>query len=170
MDMGNSRVIRLLFIVVLSVSGFNKKLNANTYQFEPYSITQGLNHTHVLSIFQDSKGFLRIGTYGGLHLFNGYSFQVFTADVTDDKSISNNTVNAIYEDSNGFLWFGTEDGLNKYDHKTGEFKKYAQTKGQLNFNKIKTIHEDAEGNIWVGTYGGGLNKFNVSTNTFEYFT
>ena len=31
------------------------------------------------------------------------------------------------------------------------------------------VHEDKNGNIWVGTYGGGLNKFDRETESFNHF-
>jgi len=99
----------LLLFMVLS----NNLVGANSNNFQNYSKKQGLAHTHVLSIFQDSKGFLWIDTFGGLNLFNGSTFQIFTSKYGDTTTISSNPTNVIFEDKEGLMWFGTEYGLNK---------------------------------------------------------
>ena len=142
-------------------------------KFESYSIKQGLAHTHVLSVFQDSKGLIWFGTYSGLHLYNGYSFQIFTSSSDDTNSISNNTVNVIFEDRNGYMWFGSAYGLNKYNRKTGQFKRFLPSDsipGSISHHFIKTIHQDSAGNLWIGTYGGGLNKMEALSNSFKNYT
>jgi len=42
--------------------------------------------------------------------------------------------------------------------------------GSLSHNFVSSIYEDSNGDMWVGTDGGGLNKFNRKTHTFENFT
>ncbi|SMO69500.1 Signal transduction histidine kinase [Saccharicrinis carchari] len=162
------RSFTLFLLIFLSLKGWA----SNNYKFDYYSVKHGLAHTHVLSIFQDSKGFLWFGTYGGLHLFNGYTFQIYTSNPGDTNSISNHSVNVIFEDDDGFLWFGTEWGLNKYDRKSGKFTQFLHDANQINsiaHNTIKTINQDSAGIMWIGTYGGGLLRFDPYNNTFRQF-
>ncbi len=35
-------------------------------------------------------------------------------------------------------------------------------------DRVWTIYEDKEGNLWVGTLGGGLDKFDRETETFDH--
>lgn len=161
----------LLFLKILLLTLF-VQLNANEkYKFKRYSVNEGLHHTHVLSIYQDSKGFIWFGTFGGLHLFNGYNFQIYTEDWTDSTSISNNTINTILEDRNGFLWFGTEYGLNRYNRKTGDFENFVAngSSASLSHFTLKASYEHENGDLWFGTYGGGLNKYIPEKNGFEFY-
>ena len=82
-------------------------------KFDHISVEQGLSHTMVNCIFQDSRGFLWIGTKDGLNRYDGFSFVKYTSNSFDTGSISNNYVNAVCEDpSHTGLWIGTNSGLN----------------------------------------------------------
>jgi signal transduction histidine kinase/streptogramin lyase len=45
-----------------------------------------------------------------------------------------------------------------------------QNEHSLSNNSVFPIYEDRSGTLWVGTYSGGLNKFDLTTKTFERFT
>src|SRR4030042_4170785 len=84
--------------------------------------------------------------------------------------LSQNTPNCIYQDSRGLLWIGTEDGLNKYNGYEFEiFRFETGNYASLSISKIKCIEEDPDGNLWIGTNGGGLNKYERETNSFQRF-
>ncbi len=90
--------------------------------------------------------------------------------LTIDQGLSQNSVNCIHQDRFGFMWFGTQDGLNRYAGY--EFKIYRHESGNANSlgnNYVWTIHEDAEGIFWIGSFGGGLTRFDPSTETFTVF-
>lgn len=80
-------------------------------RFERISIEQGLSHSTVYCIFQDSKGFMWFGTRDGLNKYDGYTFTVYKHDPTDPHSLSHNQVMTIFEDSNGILWVGSKSGM-----------------------------------------------------------
>ena len=145
--------------------------------FENISIKNGLVDDHILSVFQDSKGFVWIGTYAGLHRYDGYTFRVFTQDAPayhHRNLIANNTVYTIIEDRHHTLWIGTEQGLSHYDPATDRFTNYYSDAGQPergpSHDNIRCLYEDDEGFIWLGTYGGGLNRFDPRTQEFVHFT
>lgn len=114
----------LVFSYILLTNGY-----AQQYIFTNYSINNGLSQSVVNCIFQDSKGYIWIGTQNGLNRFNGETFDVYSYDPVDSGSISNNWVYAIAEDTSGNLWVGTKGGLNKYVVSQNKFKRIAyQTK------------------------------------------
>ena len=76
-------------------------------RFEHLSIEDGLSQNAGLDIFQDSRGYLWIGTQDGLNRYDGYSFKVYKHDPDDPTSLSHNSILEIAEDSKGFLWIGT---------------------------------------------------------------
>ncbi len=89
---------------------------------------------------------------------------------TINDGLSQNLIYCIHQDRQGFIWLGTKDGLNKFDgYKFKIYRHDPDNKQSLSNNEIRAITEDDSGNIWIGTYGGGINKFNPSTENFTVF-
>ncbi len=80
-------------------------------RFEHLTVENGLSQNAGLAIFQDSKGYLWVGSQDGLNRYDGYSFKVFKHDPDDPNSISHNSILAITEDKDGYLWIGTWGGF-----------------------------------------------------------
>lgn len=119
------RIIGLLIIVLLLfTSGYSQQ-----YNFTNYSINGGLSQSVVNCLFQDSKGYIWIGTQNGLNRFNGESFVVYSYSPADSFSISNNWIYAIAEDSAGNIWVGTKGGLNQYLRNENRFRRIAYQTG-----------------------------------------
>src|SRR5512133_2844680 len=93
-------------------------------RFEHVTVQDGLSQSAGQAIFQDSRGFLWVGTQDGLNRYDGYTFTVFKHKVDDPSSISNNNILSIEEDENGNLWIGTLDGLNRFNPVTETFIHY----------------------------------------------
>lgn len=89
--------------------------------FTNYSINEGLSQSVVNCVFQDSKGYIWMGTQNGLNRFDGEKFEIYRFDQSDYSSISNNWIYAISEDSEGDLWIGTKGGLHKYQRAEDNF-------------------------------------------------
>lgn len=86
------------------------------------------------------------------------------------EGLSQVTVEAILQDSKGFIWIGTADGLNKYDgYKFTVYKHDVEKPFSIGANSIQVLYEDSDGMIWVGTDGGGLNKFDPTTQRFTQY-
>ncbi|MFC2053097.1 two-component regulator propeller domain-containing protein [Chloroflexota bacterium] len=141
--------------------------------FEQISLEQGLSQSVVLSILQDSRGFLWFGTQDGLNRYDGYDFVVYKHDPEDENSLSDNFILTIMEDAEGYLWIGTNSGgLNRFDPVTGQFNHYLHASddpNSLSANSVSVVFSDQEGTLWVGTNGGGLNRFNPTTGEFTHF-
>lgn len=141
------------------------------YIFTNYSINSGLSQSVVNCVFQDSKGYLWIGTQNGLNRFNGATFDVFSYNPQDTGSISNNWIYAITEDRSGNLWVGTKGGLNEYLVTKNKFRRISYT--------IDYPHDVTQfcydlvclnnGNILINT-PPVLSVYNPEKNTFEHFT
>ena len=82
-----------------------------------FTITDGLSHNSVNVIFQDSRGFLWIGTEDGLNRYDGSGFKIFRHDPERTDGMSGNQVVAIAEDLDGNIWVGTRDrGITVFAH------------------------------------------------------
>lgn len=73
--------------------------------------SDGLANNSVRYLFQDSKGFIWMGTLDGLSRYDGHSFVTFRPESGDKISLANHHVKKIQEDRNGFLWFITAPEL-----------------------------------------------------------
>ena len=165
---------RLISIIVFSGVIFcNITYADEALKFQNISVEEGLSHSYVNSILQDSKGYLWINTFMGTNRYDGYNFVHYTHNPEDSSSISSSTVYTAFEDRDSNLWFGTEKGLNRYVPDKNRFISYENITGDTNSissNKVHSIIQDAQGRLWVGTYGGGLNSFDPVTGRFKHFT
>jgi len=110
----------LFFSFILLTIGYSQQ-----YIFTNYSINNGLSQSVVNCLFQDSKGYIWIGTQNGLNRFNGETFDGFSYNPADSGSISNSWIYAIAEDAQGNLWVGTKGGLNKFLPNQNKFQRIA---------------------------------------------
>ncbi|MCP2606550.1 ATP-binding protein [Candidatus Aminicenantes bacterium AC-708-I09] len=148
------------------------------YEFKVYrndhDNLNSLNYNYIKVIYEDSKGNLWIGTYGGgLDKFNPQQekFIHYKYEVDNPYSLSNNYVTSIFEDKFGVLWIGTEEGLNKFDSKKGRFIRYKHdinNPDSLSSDFITCIYEDSKGILWIGTENG-LNKFDRENERFIHY-
>jgi signal transduction histidine kinase/ligand-binding sensor domain-containing protein/DNA-binding response OmpR family regulator len=154
----------LLVLSLFAQGQQNSKLITNSL-FENYSVSNGLLDEKIHCVFQDSKGWIWLGTDYGAYRFDGYSFTSF--DLNDELSIilSNALIRVIYEAPQGIIWIGTDfQGLFKYDISKNVLEQF-KDKG-FTHNSVWAILADEKQNLWLGTEGG-LNYFNTSTNQIE---
>jgi ligand-binding sensor domain-containing protein/signal transduction histidine kinase len=165
--------MRKLVYIFITVISFNICFAQNeSLKFERYREKDGLVHEHVLSILKDSKGFLWIGTYGGVERFNGYIHRKYSWGMDRPTGVINNTFHCIFEDKKGAIWFGTQAGLAKYSWQsdTLSFLSHdAKNLFSISNDNVRCIIEDADGKFWIATYGGGLNMFIPDSNKFYSF-
>jgi signal transduction histidine kinase/ligand-binding sensor domain-containing protein/DNA-binding response OmpR family regulator len=132
------------------------------YQFVRYSAEKGLSHNRVNCFFKDRKGFVWIGTSGGLNRFDGYTFKIFKHEARDSATIADDQIDDLFEDSEGYLWINTRLGFNIYDPVTERVekagKKAAQRLGLPDADFSRIIKTKA-GDYWIYHNGLGLVKY-----------
>ena len=144
-------------------------------KFERISVDQGLSNAVTLCLLQDRKGFIWIGTEYGLNRYDGYTVKVFTHDLGEPNSISDNFIEVIYEDpadSGKVLWIGTKGGLNKLDLENEKFTHYLhnpEDSTSLSHTRVNAICKDNKGFLWIGSWPGGLIRFNRESEEFINF-
>lgn len=88
--------------------------------------------------------------------------------LTIRDGLSNNSVYCITQDDLGFMWFGTFSGLNRYDgHEIGVFLPEPVNPDSIAGSVIFDVVPDRSGDLWVGTDGGGLNHYEIASDTFR---
>jgi ligand-binding sensor domain-containing protein/serine phosphatase RsbU (regulator of sigma subunit) len=136
-----------------------------------FTIVENLTQTHINVVFQDSIGFLWIGTQDGLNKYDGYSFKPFRNQPNDTNSLSNNFIRSIDEDQQGNLWIATNDGLNQLDRKTGFFKTYTISSEDTSFardQRIYTVLAGQNGQVWFRTETG-LHCLDTQTESIRHY-
>jgi len=117
------RVIELFVVIVLFCFFPMKISHAQSLPFLHFTTKDGLPSTSVRCIFQDSRGFLWIGTTHGLSRFNGIKFENFYIK----NGLIDDYINDICEDGSGNIWIGTPMGGASRYH-SGEYKSFTTKK------------------------------------------
>lgn len=128
---------------------------------------RGFRNVRVYSIYKDSTGFIWMGTNDGLARFDGYSLDVYHADVTDSNALQNDKIGWIEGDDHGYLWAGTEDGLYRMHLDTPGYFHRVQLPFPPNIpvNTIRVlgIHRDSNGMLWICTNYHGFYRLDPAT-------
>lgn len=128
-------------------------LNAQKLIHRVYSTDIGLVNGQVETIFEDSKGYMWFGTYGGASKWNGTSFQNF--QLTD--GLGSNQVFDIEEDNEGKIFFATYGaGVSILDN-----NKIYSLKDTLNFTSIwiSCLYKNKKGEVYFGGIDGEIYEF-----------
>lgn len=135
-------------------------------KFSNISIEDGLGQSTVEAIYQDSKGYIWLGTNDGLNKYDGYTFYTYSSDsnVNSNRIVSNYII-TINEDKENNLWIGTTNGLSKINLATNKIENYTSENGLSN-NNIRNIFISNDGEILIGTQNG-LNLYDKERNIFK---
>ncbi|MBI4853839.1 MAG: protein kinase [Acidobacteria bacterium] len=101
---------------------------------------------------------------------NVFAQQTGFEPLITSNRLPSNTVNSIIQDKQGYLWFGTNDGLARFDGYGFYILKYqAEKPNTLSNSYISSLAVDKSNNIWIATNGGGVNKYNTTTEEITIF-
>ncbi|MGZ3884590.1 MAG: ligand-binding sensor domain-containing protein, partial [Bacteroidia bacterium] len=134
----------LTFIVLLK----GTLLHSQQYYFKNYSTESGLPFVQVFCMYQDSKGYLWSGGYGGLSRFDGKQFLNFS----QKNGLINHYVNAICEDDSGKIYVGTVEGLSIL--KGTVIQKNYDSHNGLKEKNINTLCFIKDIGVFIGTKKG----------------
>lgn len=141
-------------------------------RFERIGTERGLPSDSVTALYQDRAGFVWIGSWAGLTLYDGYTFRTFDHDIANPASLAGNAIRTLYEDREGNLWIGTNTaGLERLDRATWTFEHHrhdSKDPQSISHDSVYAILEDRRGRLWVATQSG-LNRMDRATGKFERF-
>lgn len=87
-----------------------------------------------------------------------------------EDGLSNGSVHSILQDRDGWMWFATEDGLNRYDgYQITVYRHEPSNANSLASSNFGKVHQGSDGMLWLGTWGGGLDRFDPTTDVFRNF-
>lgn len=162
----------LLAVIALLLSG-SVFAGSSAVPFRKLTIGEGLSSYEVTCIYQDSRGFIWIGTDNGLNRFDGYQVQIYRNDHSNGNTLGGNTVRCLFEDSAHNLWVGFKgEGLCRLNLITGAVRNYrhaADDNNSISCDDISGIVEDSNGHIWIATDRGALDMLDPGTGIITHF-
>ena len=163
----------LPLVLFLSLTGFIPAQESSYFpQIQYLTSDEGLSQSEVTCIIQDQKGFIWIGTRGGLNRYDGYSFKIFQNEIGNANSLINNSIESLFEDKNGYIWIGTKsNGVSRYNPRLDHFSHFQadpENPNAIKGKRIISIAESQTGEIWMGTWRNGLNIFDPEKGAFRH--
>ena len=161
------KLITTTLVGITVITPINKLSYAQSKNliFNNINIEQGISQSTIEDIFQDSEGYIWLGTNDGLNRYNGYEFKIYNYEEYQN-SISHNGITDITEDKYGNIWVNTVSGVNKINKKTEKISNYTEINGKIKEDSTTEIIVTKDNNILVGTYEG-LNIYNAKEDRFD---
>lgn len=120
-----------------------------------------LANNAVLSMYQDEDGYMWIGTYDGLHAYNGKDTEVYRMELDNDRSLCSNIVVRIIPAGEDHIWVSTSMGLNLFSLRercvSGTFMQYRE---------VYKLASDSDGNTLLASRDGYLSLYVPSCGRF----
>jgi ligand-binding sensor domain-containing protein len=133
---------------------FLREGDDDDFTWDSVTVKNGLPNNWIYDLFQDSKGTIWVGTWGGgLARFDGKAWTTLSRR----DGLASDAVTSFAEDARGRLWIATDGGLNLYDGTT------ITAAGLIGKNLLNVI-VDSRGHVWAACWraassGGGLFRF-----------
>lgn len=154
------------YIWIATDNGLTRFDGHNTKTFTRSGESPSLLNNIVLSVIEDSKNDIWVGTYDGIQKFNRDT-ETFETPRLNYPGVPEFTyISSIIEDSKGNLWFTTSrSGVICFT--AGERKPiwYITTNSAISSDNTGVVFEDKFGNIWIGTNDKGITVYNPTNHT-----
>ena len=141
--------------------------------FEHLTMREGLSQSTVMSILQDSRGHLWLGTEGGLDRYDGYSIQEYRRERANPHALASDYIWKIAEDAQGDLWLATRGGgVARWERRTDRFQQYRhdpRNPNTLASDETRTLLIDRDGLVWIGTQRHGLDVLDPQTGRVRHY-
>ena len=106
----NKRLFLLIFIFC-GITAIGQNLS-----FHHFTTDDGLSHNSVMTLYQDERGWIWMGTRDGLNLYNGKEFKVYKYEKDNPNSLPDNDIVQITGDGKGSVYIMTgSKGISVYD-------------------------------------------------------
>jgi signal transduction histidine kinase/ligand-binding sensor domain-containing protein/DNA-binding response OmpR family regulator len=155
---------RVVFIIsFISVMSFAQ--NSKQLSFRELTVAEGLSQNSVVSITQDSTGYMWFATQDGLNKYDGRQFTFFNKQFEDVTRPTYSKLGKLYVDRSSDLWIISNSGsLEKLNSKTQKFTSISS------IYNASVIFQNKKKHYYIGTYGNGLYKIDHKTkDTLQVF-
>ena len=125
-----------------------------------FSIADGLPHSRVVRVYQDSHGFIWFCTGDGLSRFDGYGFRNYSVD----SGLPYPSLSDFVETADGEYWIATNGGgvvrfnpdstAPASEGRANTWFTTYRLSSEPSANRVNVFFQDRERRLWVGTDGG----------------
>jgi len=120
------------------------------YHVDTWTTANDLPQNSVTAILQSGRGYLWLGTYGGVGRFDGVRFATY--DTANTPALLSNGIQDLIEDAAGAVWIATNGGgLTR--HQDGRFTTFTVADG-LPSDIVRCLETGRDGSLWIGTNDG----------------
>ncbi|WP_299335800.1 hybrid sensor histidine kinase/response regulator transcription factor [uncultured Psychroserpens sp.] len=152
-------MIRIVTIILLFVSFSAFAQDSKQVSFRELTVAEGLSQNSVVSIAQDTTGYMWFATQDGLNKYDGRTFSFFNKQFEDVTRPTYSKLGKLYVDKQDNLWIISNSGhLEKFNRDTQKFTFIPK------INNASIIVQNSENNYYIGTFGNGLYKINSKSN------
>ena len=132
--------------------------NDLTKSLRQIGLEKGLSQGEVTALLQDHEGFIWIGTYQGLNLYDGYEVRQIQSE---DKTLQVHHITSLYQDNNNLIWVGTSPDRNFVINKlTGEIREVnLQYPDKFNVidSAVRNIVAGNNNDLWLASFQAVFN-------------
>lgn len=132
------------------------------------------NNNIILDITEHNGKIWMATDGGGINIFDPSTKKISSIQHTpgDVNSLPVNSITVLYKDYDNNLWAGSvRDGafLIKESYITSYRDVSLNSVSGVSEKSIISLYEDNEQMLWIGTDGGGINKYDPTTNHFTHY-
>ena len=147
-------LLRLLLAGLLVLGpGLAQAAALHGLRFNQLGSADGLPGSGVVTMLQDSRGLVWVGTGNGLARFDGRHFKVWEPDPEQPGKLSHGLVHSLMEDRAGqAIWVGTRTGLDRIDLRDDSLRRIAMPKElALQDQPVLGLAPAGPQRLWVAT-------------------
>lgn len=159
--MKNSSYFFSILLIILFLCGGT--INLQAYNLRQFSNKNGLSNSAILSLYQDNKGVIWIGSCDGLNISDGTDIYLFHS-ITDSPNktlLSGNLINQIYSSEEHILWIQTNYGLDRLDTRSQACQSF------IDFKDNNFMASSNDGTLFLLKDDGLLYYFQDTDQTFK---
>ena len=146
------RVWISLFAAAMSVMLLSRDPSpSKSLFFETVTINGVSINSRIVSVFQDSYGFVWFGTDYGLFRFDGYRTEpIKSSDIENTNLLSIAGIEALVSGGDSSIWIGTNLGLFNINLQNWKIERPEQFRNHV----IRALLNQGDSILWVGTTQG----------------
>lgn len=151
-------VVMLFSFIGLAQDDSKKAAYRKQVSFGHLTVKEGLSQNSVVSMIQDSIGYLWFATQDGLNRYDGREFTYFNKQFQSITRPGFSKLGKLYIDKQNRFWmlssFGT---MERYNYSENTFSTIKTD------YEVSAVYQDEKYNFYLGTYGSGLYIIKANT-------